>query len=306
MMPLRLLITTILLGVLIGTSAVAARAQDATPDAALSTAKFAQPEWLVNTEWLDNNLDDPSLTIVALVPADTFAEAHIPGAVQIDWPELKIVETGDQSIASWREEVEGILTDLGVERSDTVVVYDNGSFYAARLWWILHQLGHADVRILDGGIGAWTDTGFTTDSGVSAPASAPEPYQSEPNEEAVAQIDEVIAALDRDDVVLIDARAPNEYQEGHIPGAVNIPFTDNAQAEGTRYWKSSSELLSMYAEAGVTPDDIVIPYCTTGVRSAATYFTLKLLGFENVSLFTGSYVEWTSDADRPVATPEAS
>jgi thiosulfate/3-mercaptopyruvate sulfurtransferase len=263
---------------------------------------YAHPEWFADAAWLQEHIDDAGLAIVALTPPDNFEAGHIPGAAQVDWPELEIVETGDQSVQTWRGEIEQLLTQLAVERSDTVVVYDGGTFYAARLWWILYQLGHDDVRILNGGIGAWADGSGELEAGASTAEPAPEPYQGGPSEQAIAQIDEVIAAFEQGDTAFVDARSGQEYAEGQIPGAVNVPFIDNAEAEGPKYWKSAEDLRVMYEALGVTPDKPAIAYCSTGVRSAATFFTLLQLGFENVSLFTGSWVEWTSDPDRPIAT----
>ncbi len=273
-----------------------------TPLASPEPANWAYPEWFADTLWLGDHIDDESLSIIALTPLDEFEATHIPGAVQTDWPEWEIVETSDQSVVAWRSEVERMLTSLGVERSDTVVVYDGGTFYAVRIWWILHQLGHEDVRILNGGLEAWLADGKEVQSGSAEPSPAAEPYVGEPDESAVAQIAEVETAFEQGRTAFVDARSADEYADGHIPGAVNIPFTDNAEASGPKYWKNPADLREMYVSAGVLPDGSVIPYCTTGVRSAATYFALLQLGYSDVSLFTGSFKEWASDPDRPVTT----
>jgi thiosulfate/3-mercaptopyruvate sulfurtransferase len=233
-----------------------------------------------------------------------FEEGHIPGSRQIDWPDLENVETSDQSVATWRKVVEKMLTTLGVERTDTVVVYDGGTFYAARLWWILYQLGHADVRILNGGLEAWKADGFSLDTGSADDTPAGEPYVGEPNEGAIATIAEVQDAVGLKDVILVDARMSEEFVDSHIPGAINVPFTNNAAPEGPKAWKSQDDLLAMSQEKGITSDNRVIPYCTTGVRSAATFFTLGLIGYGNASLFTGSMKEWTSEPSRPVTKGE--
>ena len=100
--------------------------------------------------------------------------------------------------------------------------------------------------------------------------------------------------------MLVDARSPDEFAQGHIPGAVPFPFTDVSEPDQPRYWKSAEQLRVEFAALGITPDKHVIPYCSTGVRSAALYFTLRLIGYENVSLFSGSYAEWTADPSRPI------
>ena len=100
--------------------------------------------------------------------------------------------------------------------------------------------------------------------------------------------------------MLVDARTEEEYAEGHIPGAVLLPFPENAIETEPKVWKSATELRAMYEAIGVTPDKHVIPYCTTGVRSAVTYFTLRLLGFPDARLYTGSWAEWSSHPELPV------
>ena len=263
--------------------------------------EYAPTEWLVDGEWLRTALAaDNHVKVVALTSGDEFAMGHVPGAAQIDWPALEIVETSDQNVSAWRSDVELTLTELGLSPTDTVVIYDGGTLYAPRLWWILDQLEHPDKRILNGGLKSWTEAGGDVATGASTAEPAIAPYAGQPNESAIATIDEVQDALDDPSVVLVDARTPSEYAAGHIPGAINIEFTMNAKSDGSGVWKSSLELLAIYATAGVTPEKQVIPYCTTGVRSAATYFTLRLIGYEHVMLFTGSFKEWSADPSRPV------
>ncbi len=259
---------------------------------------YAHSEWLADPAWLAAHLGEESLAVIALTPPDEFEQGHIPGAVQVDWPDLALTESA--RIDDWRDQMEMLVTKLGIERSDTVVIYDGGTIYAPRLWWILYQLGHADIRILNGGLPAWTSFGGELETGATTPIAAPEPYVGQPNDAAIATVDQVVAALDDPDTVLVDARTPDEYAAGHIPGAVLFPFTDVVVDKQPPLWKPAEELRAAFAALDVTPDKRVIPYCSTGVRSAALYFTLRLIGYEEVALFSGSYAEWTADPTRPV------
>lgn len=259
---------------------------------------YAHAEWLADPAWLAAHLGEKSLAVIALTPPDEFEQGHIPGAVQVDWPDLALTESA--RIDDWRDQMEMLVTKLGIERSDTVVIYDGGTIYAPRLWWILYQLGHADIRILNGGLPAWTAFGGELETGATTPTAAPEPYVGQPNDAAIATVDQVVAALDDPDTVLVDARTPDEYAAGHIPGAVLFPFTDVVVDKQPPLWKPAEELRAAFAALDVTPDKRVIPYCSTGVRSAALYFTLRLIGYEEVALFSGSYAEWTADPTRPV------
>lgn len=289
----RLVVTFAILSFLfVSAFPVAAQSPVATPTG------YAHPDWLVDPAWLDQHLHDANLALIALTPADEFAKGHIDGAVQVDWPDLAL-DTSAQ-IDSWRVKMETLLTNLGVERGDTVVVYDGGTLFAARLWWVLFQFGHADIRILNGGLPAWTAAGLPLAEGDSNPTPAPTPYKGVPNDDAIATVDEVVAALDDPNTVLVDARAQSEYDKGHIPGAVLFPYPGVASADAPHIWKSAAELRQEFTALGITPDKQVIPYCSTGVRSAVLAFTFLLLGYDQTSLFSTSYAEWTADPSRPV------
>ncbi len=155
----------------LGLAGTVRAAQQATPTS--GDEGYAHPEWLVDPEWVNEHLDDPEVRTVALTPADEFAAGHIPGAAQVDWPELDVTDTSDPSIAAWQGEIEGILTRLGLATDQTIVIYDGGTLYAARLWWVLEQLGHADKRILNGGFPAWSEAGAPIETGASTPPPPP-------------------------------------------------------------------------------------------------------------------------------------
>ena len=261
--------------------------------AALTESGHAHADWLADATWLQAHLNDSNVKVIALTGRSEFRSGHIPGAAQIDWTDLGLADTSDPSITHWQADIEQKLSRLGISRSDTVLIYDDGTLYAPRLWWILDQLGHRDKRILNGGLIAWTNARGKIEKGASTVHAAAKAYEGTPNAATLATLDDVKAALDDPNVVLVDARTPAEYAKGHIPGAINIPFIDNAVATKPKVWKSRQDLRAMYEAAGVTPDKTVIPYCSTGVRSAATYFTLTLLGYPHVSLYTGSWDEWS-------------
>ncbi|MBA2469060.1 MAG: sulfurtransferase [Chloroflexia bacterium] len=281
------------------------RAQ-ATPEASpVADAGHARPEMLVDAAWVEDHRDDPAVLVVGLVPAGIFASGAIPGSVQIDWPDLEVTETSDASLAEWQAAVEERLTGLGLTRERTVVAYDEGTLFAARLWWVLHYLGHERVHVLNGGLPAWIAAGHDVATGESAPVPAETPYLGTAQPEALAQVPEVEAGIGDPGTAIIDARTPDEYAAGHVPGAVNINFPLNAEPDAPKFWKPAEDLKRLYGEVGVTPEIRVIPYCSTGVRSAVTFFSLRLIGYGEVSLFTGAWAEWSLDPDRPMTTGDA-
>jgi len=265
---------------------------------------YAHPEWLVSAQWLQEHVADESVIVIALQNADEFANGHIPGAVHIDWPELEIDDTSAASLEPWRSNIAEQFAALGVTPAHTVIGYDNDTLFAARIWWVLDQIGHADKRTLNGGYPAWTDIGGAVETGAGSPTAAG-PYAVTAHEAGIATIDEVKAAVADAGVTFVDARRADEYASGHIPGAINLAFGENVTSGSPKLFKSAADLLAMYSDAGVHSDGVVIPYCTSGVRSAVTYFTLRLIGYEQVSLFTGSWNEWSSDPSLPVTTGEA-
>ncbi|HEU0165313.1 MAG TPA: rhodanese-like domain-containing protein [Thermomicrobiales bacterium] len=267
----------------------------ATPDVSLS---YARPDLLAAPGTIP---EDHSL--VALMSAATYAAGHIAVSSQIDWSTLNLADTSDAAIADWDGSVRAALAPIGA-LSAPVLAYDEGTLFAARLWWVLFYLGYPTAAVLNGGLPAWVAAGkpvVTGDTGLPAPLVATPAPESVPavRRDALATLTDVEGILGNKNVVILDARAPSEYEAGHIPGAVNLEYTKNAASMSPPLWKPASELMEMYAAIGVTPDKKIVPYCSTGVRSAVTFFTLWLLGFPQVGLYTGSWQEWGANPKTP-------
>jgi thiosulfate/3-mercaptopyruvate sulfurtransferase len=232
-----------------------------------------------------------------------YAAGHIARSGHIDWPALNLADSSEAAIADWERSVRTSLAPIDA-LSGPVLAYDEGTLFAARLWWVLFYLGCPTGAVLNGGLPAWVAAGkpvVTGDKELPAPMVATPAPVSVPTvrHDALATLTGVRGMLGDKSVVLLDARAPSEYAVGHIPGAINLEYTKNAAAMSPRLWKPASELLQMYAAIGVTPDKTIIPYCSTGVRSAVTFFTLWLLGFPRVSLYSASWQEWGADPNTP-------
>jgi thiosulfate/3-mercaptopyruvate sulfurtransferase len=253
---------------------------------------------LVNAAWLATQIGDPNLRIVAVAPTSDFDAGHIPGATQLGYSVLDITDTSATGLNAWESKISSTMTSLGITPDSTVVVYDYGTHYSPRLWWVLKQFDQANVYVLDGGYQSWVSTSLAVETGLPQTPPPSAPYNASPDLSATADIPAVQAAIESGDVAIVDARTPEEYAAGHIPGAVNIPFTDNYDADGTLL--GIDDLTALYASQGVTPDKPVIVYCSTGVRAASDVFALDYLAYPNVSLYLGSYNEWSADPSLPV------
>lgn len=283
------------------TSGIATSASSTTVAVGASTtraaAQYANPDLLIEASAAVGNL--ANVSTVALMAQQDYNGGHIEGATQIDWPDINIADTSsDAALQSWQQMAEQKLGKLGLTTGDHVVTYDNGTLFAARLWWVLEYLGQQQVQMINGGLASWKKAGGQTTTVATNPVAAT--YSGTANPAVLARLDEVKSSLNQPNIVFVDARSPEEYAAGHLPGAVNIQYTENAGSGPAPLWKSQDALRQMYTSAGVTPDKTIIPYCSTGVRSAVTFFTLRLIGYINVKLFTGSWAEWSAHPELPV------
>lgn len=234
-----------------------------------------------------------------------YDEGHLPGAVYVDLDtELAApVEPGTGRHPLPAPEVFGAaMRRAGVSAGRPVVVYDGGQGWAAaRAWWLLRWAGHPDVRVLDGGLRAWSGPLVKETAEPVAGDFVPEPG-------GLRTVDAGQAAALARRAVLLDARAGERYRgevepldpvAGHIPGALSAPTTETVTADGT--FRPAAELAGHFAALGVTPDTEVGVYCGSGVSAAHEVLALAEAGVD-AALYPGSWSEWVTDAARPVAT----
>jgi thiosulfate/3-mercaptopyruvate sulfurtransferase len=273
---------------------------------------MARSDVLVSVDWAQSNLDAANVVFVE-VDEDTSAydDGHIAGAVKLDWrTDLQDPVKRDFVDA---EQFSKLLSDRGIANDDTVILYGgNNNWFAAYAYWYFKLYGHDNVKLLDGGRKKWELDGRPLSKDpVSRPSTS---YSAAPPDDTIRAFrDEVISAINAKN--LVDVRSPDEFsgrilapahlpqeqsqRPGHIPGAINVPWSKAANEDGT--FKSDEELAKLYADAGLDGTKETIAYCRIGERSSHTWFVLReLLGHKNVKNYDGSWTEYGSLVGAPI------
>ena len=273
---------------------------------------MARSDVLVYTDWAQSNLDTQSIVFVEVdEDISAYDIGHIPGAIKLDWKtDLQDPIKRDFVDA---QQFSKLLSERGIANDDTVVLYGgNNNWFAAYAYWYFKLYGHDKIKLLDGGRKKWELDGRTMSADpVNRPATS---YAAEaPDTSIRAFRDEVIAAIGTKN--LVDVRSPDEFsgkilapahlpqeqsqRPGHIPGAINVPWSRAANEDGT--FKSDEELTAIYAAAGLDDARETIAYCRIGERSSHTWFVLQeLLGHKNVKNYDGSWTEYGSLVGAPI------
>ena len=278
--------------------------------------QYVHPEALASTDWLQTHLMDNDIRIVdctvSFINPDSYNKGHIPGAVSLDVIGQLSDPKGRVPLLILPEsQFEKLMGELGISNDTTVVVYDAfGGSWAARLWWALMYYGHDNVKILNGGLGKWKAEGREIETEASVPT--PTVFKAKTQASLIAEIEDVKQAIEQDNIYLVDALnpdhhfgrkpfSPNLAPPGHIPSAINIPGPSNIKTENGLLL-APVELKEHWSKLKANLQDKVITYCGAGYYGAFDLFALYQLGYNQVSLYDGSWIEWISDKTRPIAT----
>jgi thiosulfate/3-mercaptopyruvate sulfurtransferase len=277
-------------------------------------ADYAKPDVLVETSWLEENLNDEALAIIE-VDEDTSAyeKNHIPNAVSINW-ETELHDLPRREFVS-SDQLAQLLGGKGISSDHTIVLYGgNNNWFATYAYWLFKYRGVENVKLLNGGRKKWELESRLLNQ--DAPMRAAQTFQlgAERPELRVFR-EEVIQRAGSGSGAWVDVRSPEEFRgellapphlpqeqaqvPGHIPGASNVTWSKAANEDGT--FKSADELISLYSAEGITADKDVVTYCRIGERSSHSWFVLsELLGFNDVKNYDGSWTEYGSLVGVPI------
>ena len=270
------------------------------------------------TEWLAANLGRPGLRVLdgswylpgsGRDPAKEYSASHIPGALFFD-----LDATSDRSVplphmlpppAAFAE----AMSALGLSDSDDLVIYDGSgvNLSAPRVWWTFRTFGHDRVSVLDGGIGKWRREHRPIEQGIVT--LPPGRFTARLDRGAVRDLASVRANIHQGVEQLVDARSTGRFaglepeprpglRGGHVPGSVNLPFTDLVRPDGTML--PPEELRRRLAEAGIDLSRPVVATCGSGTSACALVLSLHLIGHTQTAVYDGAWAEWGGRADTPI------
>lgn len=264
---------------------------------------------IVEPELLEQQLGDEQIIVVDLSKADTHKQGHVAGARHLDYGQIVAGQKPTFGLLPETRQLSSVFSKSGLTREHHIVAYDDeGGGKAARLLWTLEAAGHQGLSLLNGGLRAWTNEqrNLTTE---------PSLYKTSDYHVSVIDFDAVavdakyiVEHLDDPGVVLLDTRTLEEFigskklaeRGGHIPGAVNLEWTEVMDKRNGLKLKPTEELENMLRALGLEKTRQVIVYCQTHHRSAHTYVVLKELGFRDVKGYPGAWSDWGNRRDLPL------
>lgn len=262
---------------------------------------------LLEPDELEAELQRDDLLVVDLCRTDVYARLHIPGAVHLDYHRLTAGGRPAPGLLPPVAQLTEALADIGLAHGHHVVAYDDeGGGKAGRLLWTLDVLGHPHYSLLNGGLHAWANEGHPLSN--SPHSRSRGAFEADLHPGPLADKEFLLQSLGRPDLVLLDARTPEEFsgqrrfaqRGGHIPGAVNLDWMLTMDRQRNLRLKPAAELQATLAALGVTPDKQVVTYCQTHHRSSHSYAMLKALGYPRLKAYPGSWSEWGNLPDTPI------
>ncbi len=270
---------------------------------------YARPELLIETGELAKILGQPNVRLIDTVDPASYQRAHIAGAANIFYLNLAKLDARKKNGYPLSEaEAEKIFGDAGIDGGTQVVVYDGGEGpNASGVWFALDFFGHKNVKVLNGGFRKWLKESRPVTQDI--PTVEKKKFSAKPHPDKVVTRESLEKNLRNKDVVIVDTRSFNEFigkdvrpgasRGGHIPGAVHLEWTKFSDKVNT--FRSAQEIEKALNQRGITKTTKVVTYCQTGIgRSTDMALAMKLIGYDNVVEYTGSWEEWSADPRLPV------
>ncbi len=265
-------------------------------------------ETIVPKDFIALQKENPNLVLIDASKSKLYNKAHVAGAVNIPYATLDDKENDVKGLLLPADKIAKILGDKGVANDATIVVYDEGSQkYSARVYWALKYLGATNVKLMHKNMKDFRKARVKLTSAV--PDVEAKTFNVTLNNTIITDAAYIESKLNASNVVIIDARTPGEfdgtydgpkaYSVGHIPGATNIPYESTVKGDG-HVFINAEEFKALAPNVDFTPEKEYIVYCKTGVKGATMYAFLKnIMGFDNVKVYDGSYMEWAA-LDKPI------
>jgi thiosulfate/3-mercaptopyruvate sulfurtransferase len=274
-----------------------------------------KPSLLLTTEWLSDHLEDPSLIILHIGNKETYEDKHIPGSQLLSL--RNIIEDKRDGLSHEMPSIDKLhdtFSSLGINDDSRIIIcYDSEQAipWATRVFVTLEYLGFSNnTFLLNGGLNKWLDEKRVVTDKI--PESNKGTITRQPEEDIIVKADWVNKKLKDPSVIIIDARPEGQYngreedhnakRDGHIAGAVNIPFYNLSEEKNAHIFKDLNELKKIYNDAGATKGSEIVTYCGSGIWAAPVYFAARALGYKTY-YFDGSYQEWSADENLPVIGP---
>lgn len=262
---------------------------------------------IVSVEWLAKHLNDNGLKVIDVRPREHYLGGHIPGAISVNVTSAKLLSSSNDAIARWKSSLEQLLRGAGIEKTDTIIAYEDfsgtNSAYAV---WLGDAAGLAGTGLLDGGLNAWLANGQPIAQDPVQPV--PSNFTLDVNDSVVATAADLAEAIanDPESIQIVDSRADQEFLTATIPGARHLEWMRHLNPDGT--FRSPDELRNDYVQRGfdLESDAPIATFCGSGLRAAHAYVVLKHLGVKQPQNYGPSWSEWSRQPQLPMHRPNPS
>jgi thiosulfate/3-mercaptopyruvate sulfurtransferase len=248
---------------------------------------------IVDSKWLASHLDDPNLVIIDTRDNISYRFRHIKNARPLGVERVISVADNGANLVIDGSIAEEVFTELGIDNNKAVVVYgEYGDPSAARVVWTLMYHGHTNVKLLDIGFSQWQKAGLPTTRQIPTQKLSTSLFKSKINSTIRADAEIIKAKHGDPNVIIVDARTPQEHFQARIPGSILHNWEEGLDDDRGRVIKYKDELQKDFEQRGITKDKEIICYCHSGTRASHKYLQLKEASFNNVRMYDGSIIDW--------------